>query len=103
MEEHDDDEEPMAVDSEEVNKAPEDKVPTIKKEVKHTEEEISNHNGLNHSEFAAGERFVSTTFVENLSPPKLETCIAVIFKHTINDMMFQKIPQMYLTMQTAVR
>ena len=79
LEEHDDDEEPMAVDTEEVNKVPEDKVPTIK---------ITNHNGLNHSEFAAGERFVSTTFVENLSPPKLETCIAVVFKHTINDMMF---------------
>ena len=63
----------MIVDTEEVNKVPEDQTLTIKQEVKHTEEEITNHNGLNHSEFAAAARFVSTPFVENLSPPKLET------------------------------
>ena len=63
----------MTVDTEGVNKVPEDQAPTIKQEVKPTEEEITNHNGLNHSEFAAAARFVSTPFVENLSRPKLET------------------------------
>ena len=63
----------MIVDTEEVNKVPKDKTRTIKQGVKHTEEKITNHNGLNHSEFAAATRLVSTPFVENLSPPKLET------------------------------
>ena len=62
----------MIVDTEGVNKVPEDQTPTIKEEVKHTEEEMTNHNGLNHSDFAAAARFVSTPF-RNLSPPKLET------------------------------
>ena len=61
----------MIVDTEDVNKVPKDKTRTIKQGVKHTEEKITNHNGLNHSEFAAAARLVSTPFVENLSPPKL--------------------------------
>ena len=73
LDDFDDGEEPMIVDTEGVNKVPEYQTPTIKQEVKHTEEEMKNHNGLNHSEFAAAARFVSTPSVENLSPPKLET------------------------------
>ena len=73
LDDFDDGEEPMFLDTEGVNKVPEDEAPTVKQEVKHTEEEITNHNGLNRSEFAAAARYVSTPFVENLSPPKLET------------------------------
>ena len=73
LDDFDDGDEPMIVDTEGVNKVPEYQTRTIKQEVRHTEEEMKNHNGLNHSEFAAAARFVSTPFVENLSPPKLET------------------------------
>lgn len=73
LEDSDEDEETMVVDTGEVNKVPTDQAPTIQQEVKHTEDEITNHNGLNHSEFAAAARFVSTPFVENFIPPKLET------------------------------
>ena len=73
--------------------------------MKHTEEEITNHNGLNRSEFAAAARYVSTPFVEKSQSPKVRN-LAVVYKHTMNDMPFQKIHQTYLvrpTMQTTVK
>ena len=71
LEDFDGDEEKM--DTEVVKKVLTDQVSTMKQEGRHTEEEITNHIGLNHSEFAAAARFVSTPFVENLNPPMLET------------------------------
>ena len=67
-------EEEMGEDDEQVNKPSlhQDTVPFVKQEPKHADDEVTRNNWLNHSEFAAAARLMSTPFEENLSPPKLE-------------------------------
>jgi hypothetical protein len=71
--EHND--EAMAEDKEQLDEVSSDPstAPLMNREVKFADDEMTQNNWLNHSQFTAAARLMSTPFEENLSPPKLES------------------------------
>ncbi len=64
----------MAKDDEQMEKvsSDQDTARLVKQDTKFVDDEVTRNNWLNHSQFAAAARLMSTPFTESLSPPKLE-------------------------------